>query len=254
MLKRERLRNILEIVTDRRFVTIDELAKALQVSDMTIRRDLNELNTTGKVMRIHGGAQVISQQDSVEKNYMQKREINISEKKAAAKVASKIVQDGETIYVGPGTTLEFMVAKLNQKKLRVVTNSLPVFEAAKKNPNNYELILIGGSYRRVSGAFIGALANNQLRGISFDRGFVGVNGIKDTSMMTANLEEGQTQGLGLNRSRKKYVVADYHKINRNDFYEFYHLYDVDGLITSPGLDPDIVKHYSQITTLYQGSE
>ena len=73
-------------------------------------------------------------------------------------------------------------------------------------------------------------------------------------MMTANLEEGQTQGLGLNRSRKKYVVADYHKINRNDFYEFYHLYDVDGLITSPGLDNDIVKHYSQITTLYQGSE
>ena len=72
MLKRERLRNILEIVTDRRFVTVDELAKALQVSDMTIRRDLNELNTTGKVMRIHGGAQVISQQDSVEKNYMQK--------------------------------------------------------------------------------------------------------------------------------------------------------------------------------------
>ncbi len=243
MLKRERLRNILEIVTDRKFVTVDELAKTLQVSDMTIRRDLNELNTTGKVMRIHGGAQVISQQDSVEKNYIQKRDINISEKQAAAEVASKIVQDDETIYVGPGTTLEFMVAKLNQKNLRIVTNSLPVFEAAKKNANNYELILIGGSYRRVSGAFIGALANNQLR-----------NGIKDTSMMTANLEEGQTQGLGLNRSRKKYVVADYHKINRNDFYEFYHLYDVDGLITSPGLDPDIVKHYSQITTLYQGSE
>ena len=48
MLKRERLRNILEIVTDRKFVTVDELAKTLQVSDMTIRRDLNELNTTGK--------------------------------------------------------------------------------------------------------------------------------------------------------------------------------------------------------------
>lgn len=73
MLKRERLRNILEIVTDRRFVTVDELARELQVSDMTIRRDLNELNTTGKVMRIHGGAQVISQQDSVEKNYMTKK-------------------------------------------------------------------------------------------------------------------------------------------------------------------------------------
>ena len=96
-----------------------------------------------------------------------------TEKQAAAEVASKIVQDDETIYVGPGTTLEFMVAKLNQKNLRIVTNSLPVFEAAKKNANNYELILIGGSYRRVSGAFIGALANNQLRGISFDRGFVG---------------------------------------------------------------------------------
>ncbi len=90
MLKRERLRNILEIVTDRRFVTVDELAKALQVSDMTIRRDLNELNTTGKVMRIHGGAQVISQQDSVEKNYMQKREINISEKKQLLKLQVRL--------------------------------------------------------------------------------------------------------------------------------------------------------------------
>ena len=55
MLKRERLRNILEIVTDRKFVTVDELAKTLQVSDMTIRRDLNELNTTGKVMRFMAG-------------------------------------------------------------------------------------------------------------------------------------------------------------------------------------------------------
>lgn len=90
MLKRERLRNILEIVTDRKFVTVDELAKALQVSDMTIRRDLNELNTTGKVMRIHGGAQVISQQDSVEKNYMQKREINISEKKQLLKLQVRL--------------------------------------------------------------------------------------------------------------------------------------------------------------------
>lgn len=254
MLKKERLRKILEMVTDKKFVTVDELAKSLQVSDMTIRRDLNELDTTGKVMRIHGGAQIISPQESVEKNYLQKREIHIAEKQVVAEIASSLVQDEETIYVGPGTTLEFMVSKLTQKNLRIVTNSMPVFEAARNNPNNYELVLIGGLYRRISGAFIGALANDQLSGISFDRGFVGVNGIKDNSMMTANLEEGQTERLGLNRSRKKYVLADSYKINRSDFYEFYQLYNVDGLITNPDLDPDSVKHYKQITTLYQNSD
>lgn len=80
MLKSERLRNILQAVKMQKFVTVDELAKALDVSNMTIRRDLNELSDSGKISRIHGGAQLVTDQARGEKSYKQKREIHGKEK------------------------------------------------------------------------------------------------------------------------------------------------------------------------------
>lgn len=249
MLKRERLQKIMAMVADQSIVTVANLAKEIGVSEMTIRRDLDELDATGKVMRVHGGAQAISQHEAAEMNFHQKREIHIVEKQEVATYAASLVHDGETIYVGPGTTLEFMVAKLHKENLRIVTNSLPVFDAARENPRNYELILIGGNYRRRSGAFIGSLANTMLESMKYDRGFVGVNGISNAAMMTSNMEEGRTQGIALNRSMKKYVLADLHKLGRNDFYEFYNLYDVDELITNHDIASDVLSHYSQITKI-----
>ena len=251
MLKSERLKTILQVVKTQKFVTVDELAQALKVSDMTIRRDLNELHKANKILRIHGGAQLLSDQIRTEKSYQQKREIHSKEKYEVAKRACYLIHENDSIYVGPGTTLELLVANLKVKHLRIVTNSLPVFEAAKDNMNDYDLIMVGGSYRRISGAFVGALANNELKTMSFSVGFVGVNGIKDTSLTTANLEEGQTEGIGLDRSQIKFVVADYTKLDHSDFHQFYDLRNVDGLITNHGIEPELEKHYSQFTTIYK---
>lgn len=251
MLKSERLKTILQVVKTQKFVTVDELARALKVSDMTIRRDLNELHKANKILRIHGGAQLLSDQIRTEKSYQQKREIHSKEKYEVAKRACNLIHENDSIYVGPGTTLELLVANLKVKHLRIVTNSLPVFEAAKDNMNDYDLIMVGGSYRRISGAFVGALANNELKTMSFSVGFVGVNGIKDTSLTTANLEEGQTEGIGLDRSQIKFVVADYTKLDHSDFHQFYDLRNVDGLITNHGIEPELEKHYSQFTTIYK---
>ncbi|WP_294891842.1 DeoR/GlpR family DNA-binding transcription regulator [uncultured Lactobacillus sp.] len=251
MLKSERLKTILQVVKTQKFVTVDELAQALKVSDMTIRRDLNELHKANKILRIHGGAQLLSDQIRTEKSYQQKREIHSKEKYEVAKRACNLIHENDSIYVGPGTTLELLVANLKVKHLRIVTNSLPVFEAAKDNMNDYDLIMVGGSYRRISGAFVGALANNELKTMSFSVGFVGVNGIKDTSLTTANLEEGQTEGIGLDRSQIKFVVADYTKLDHSDFHQFYDLRNVDGLITNHGIEPELEKHYSQFTTIYK---
>ena len=251
MLKSERLKTILQVVKTQKFVTVDELAQALKVSDMTIRRDLNELHKASKILRVHGGAQLLSDQTRTEKSYQQKREIHSKEKYEVAKRACNLIHENDSIYVGPGTTLELLVANLKVKHLRIVTNSLPVFEAAKNNMNDYDLIMVGGSYRRISGAFVGALANNELKTMSFSVGFVGVNGIKDTSLTTANLEEGQTEGIGLDHSQIKFVAADYTKLDHSDFHQFYDLRNVDGLITNRGIEPELEKHYSQFTTIYK---
>lgn len=245
MLKQERFSKIVNILSTEEIVQVSDLANMMNVSEMTIRRDLRELDRRGKVLRVHGGAQSVSSSLIIEKNFNEKREIHVPEKKEVAKKAAKLIKDGETVYVGPGTTLEFMVAELKQKKLRLVTNSIPVFEAARQNANNYDLILIGGSYRRTSGACIGALANHDLKSMGYDRAFVGVNGIIDDALMTANMEEGLTQKIVLDRAVHKYVVCDKFKLNKNNFYNFYKLSDIDRLITNHDVAKKLVDYYGQ---------
>lgn len=249
MLKQERLHKIVDIVNNHKVVTVSNLSKMIGVSEMTIRRDLSELHQSGKLLRIHGGAQSIFNVKTVEKNFHEKRGIHVAEKMAVAAKAAKLVKDGETIYIGPGTTLEFMVSKLTQGNLRIVTNSIPVFEAAKENLNNYELVLAGGTYRRTSGACIGALTNIDLRSMGYDRAFVDVNGIVNNSLMTANMEEGLTQKIALDHAVHKYIATDKYKLNKNDFYDFYKLSDVDCLITNHTITQKIVNYYSQFTKI-----
>lgn len=249
MLKRERLDQIMITVTKQGYVSVADLAKALNVSEMTIRRDLDELSDSGKVIRLHGGVQAISSQTQIEQNFQEKREVHIQEKQEIAKMAASLVNDNETIYIGPGTTLEFMVASLTQENLRIVTNSLPVFEVAHSNPRDYKLVLVGGSYRRVSSCFYGALSNNELDSMNYDKGFVGVNGISDAALLTADIEEGETQSIGLNNSQKRIIVADMYKFNHRDFYQFYDLYNIDELVTNKGISSDVLEYYRQYTSI-----
>lgn len=249
MLKQERLNKIVDIVDRDEIATVSALAQVIGVSEMTIRRDLNELDKTRRILRVHGGAESIANSQAVEKNFTQKREIHVKEKEEVAAKAAKLPKDGQTIYIGPGTTLEFMTAKLTQKKLRIVTNSIPVFEAAKDNLNNYDLVLIGGSYRRTSGACIGALANADLRSMGYDCAFVDVNGIVKDSLMTANMEEGLTEKIALDRAVRRYVVSDKYKFNKNDFFNFYKLSDTDRLITNQNISNKLVDYYGQFTKI-----
>ena len=240
MLKKERLLKIVEIVEQKAIVTVGELIEALNVSDMTIRRDLDELDKSGKLIRLHGGAQRLENSGEIELTRNEKREV--------AKLAAAKIKAGDTIYIGAGTTLELIVDYVEQPdSLRVVTNSLPVFEAWQKT--NAELILVGGNYRKHSGEFIGSLTIKVLEDLKFTKAFVGVNGVNNDSMMSANAEEGQAEALGLNNAREKIVVMDKYKFNRNDFYNFYSLYNVDVLLTNSSVSPDTLEHYQTYTKI-----
>ena len=82
------------------------------------------------------------------------------------------------------------------------------------------------------------------------KAFVGVNGINGNSIMNANSDEGQTQSIALDQSQQKFVVADHSKLDRNDFYTFYHLDKVDGLITDQGGEKQVLDRYQKITHVY----
>lgn len=246
MLKRERLMMLLDMVNQNGIMTVKDLINELGVSDMTIRRDLDELADSGKLVRIHGGAQSVASSDATELSHIEKKEVHLQQKEQIAKRAAKMINAGDTVYIGPGTTQELIVRYVDDiADLRVVTNSLPVFESWQNK--NVDLVLVGGNFRERSGAFIGGLASDTLGDLKFNKSFVGVNGIRNESMMTANTEEGSAQTVAINNSLTKIVLADRFKINRDDFYQFYNLYDVDYLITNVELNDEAVSHYQQYT-------
>lgn len=246
MLKRERLMLLLDMVNQNGIMTVKDLIEQLGVSDMTIRRDLDELADSGKLVRIHGGAQSVASSDATELSHVEKKELHLEQKQQIARRAAKMISEGDTIYIGPGTTQELIVHYVDDiADLRVVTNSLPVFESWQNK--NVDLVLVGGNFRERSGAFIGGLASDTLGDLKFNKSFVGVNGIHNESMMTANTEEGSAQAVAINNSLTKIVLADRFKINRDDFYQFYNLYDVDYLITNVELSEETIAHYQQYT-------
>lgn len=250
MLKRERLTKILQMVNDQGIVDTAEIMETLAVSDMTVRRDLDELEKSGKLIRVRGGAQSLDYNIDFELSHLQKSTVQIEEKRAIARYAASLVKDHETIFLGPGTTLEMMASMIPDKDIRVVTSSLPAFEMLKEKMED-RLLLVGGYYRAKTGAFVGTLANQILQNLKFNKVFISCNGIADDEITTSSMEEGEMQAIACRNGRSVYLLADSHKFNREDFYVYEHLYNIDELITDSSLSQDVADHYGEYTKVWQ---
>lgn len=251
MLKNERLLKIVKLVDENNIITVNTLVKKLNVSTMTIRRDLDELSNNGQIIRIHGGAESTRSRTSKnELSYIQKKEINVDEKKEIAKIVASMINEDETVFIGSGTTNEFVSMFCKQKNIRVVTNSLPVFNSFK-DLHDYEVCLIGGVLRERSGSFIGGITLDALKGLRTNKAFISVNGINDDAIMNASPEEGNAQRIVLENSDRRFIVADFSKFDRSDFFNFWNLKDVDAIITDNKLDSEIRKKYEERVAIIQ---
>ena len=105
-------------------ISINEIMEQLEISDMTARRDLDELEKSGKLLRVHGGAQSLSFSMDHERSHLEKSSVQIEEKTRIAHKATSLIQEGETIFLGPGTTIQLLAEQLCGRNIRVVTNSL----------------------------------------------------------------------------------------------------------------------------------
>ncbi|GKQ43279.1 DeoR family transcriptional regulator [Companilactobacillus sp. RD055328] len=251
LLKNERLSKIVKLVNENGIITVTALVKELNVSTMTIRRDLEELDKTGQIIRIHGGAE--SKLSTISKNeltYTQKKKLNVEEKKAIAKVVASMIKEDETIYIGPGSTNEFVPMYCTQKNMRIITNSLPVFNSFNEL-HDYEVTLIGGIFRNKSGAFIGQITSDTLKQLRVNKAFVSVNGINGNTLMNASPEEGNTQKIALENADRRFIVADFSKFNHSDFFNFWDLKDIDAIITDNKLDNSLRKQYEEKVAIIQ---
>lgn len=245
MIKEERHELILELVSTNNFVKVSDIQKQLNVTDMTVRRDLQELEDKGKLLRVHGGAKSIEgKPDPIELSHTEKLNIHLQEKKEVAQQIAQQINDGDTIFLGAGTTIELVYEYFNANQVKIITNSFPLFNKFK-NDNRVELVLVGGTYRAKTGAFVGTLTNDTVENIHVMKAFIGVNGIQDGNIYNSNEDEGVTQRKILQSSETKYIVADHFKLDKRDFYKFYNLEDADYLITDLNISLEDKERYEK---------
>ncbi|QRG66548.1 DeoR/GlpR family DNA-binding transcription regulator [Brevibacillus choshinensis] len=231
MLATERHSKILENVNKEKTVTVAELSKLLDVSEVTIRKDLIKLEQEGLLSRVHGGASIAGFLP-LERSFTEKQTERMEEKARIARQALLHVQPGDTLILGAGTTTMELAKLLGQvAELTVVTNAVNI--AMELNSHGvHQVILIGGEMRAKSFAVVGAVAEDNLKKLSVYKCFIGADGIHEKDgFSTLSLAESHVNRIMMERARKVYVLADHTKFGESHFSSFADLSAVDRIIT-----------------------
>ena len=238
VLAQERRDAILRALLPSGAATVGDLADALGVSEMTIRRDLGILAGQQLVEKVHGGA-VLSQRGATEPHFATKRGINAAAKAAIAETAAAVVSGGMTVALSAGTTTWQVARRLRggvARDLTFVTNSLNVAGALEAN-GWHSIVVSGGSFRTPSDALVGPFANQTLRQLNTDLLLLGVHSIDARAgLTTPNIAEAETNRVLVAGARRVVVVADSSKLGQVSLATFASCDDVDELVTDTGAD------------------
>ncbi len=192
---------------------VTDLADLLDVSEMTVRRDLDMLDEAGLLVKVHGGATVRYQYSADEPGFEAKALRNTAEKAAIAASAAALVMTGASIGVTAGTTTVHLAAELvSVPGLTVVTNSLRVADVLHASPRPDRTVILTGGVRTPSDALVGPIANESLRSFHLDAVFMGVHGMHEhAGFTTPNLLEADTNKAFLASTSQLVVLADHTK-------------------------------------------
>jgi DeoR/GlpR family transcriptional regulator of sugar metabolism len=222
----ERRNLIVKHIREKTFVSVEALAKELDVSQMTIRRDLVTLSNSGLVERRYGGA-VLKE----EKTYSEKNVSNASAKEEIAERAVALINTGDTLFLDAGTTT-FQIAKklLSRKDLTIITNDVEIAYLLKNAKP--KLILCGGLMQKETGSLVGDFTSQMLEQINFNIAFVGTSCIdQDYYCSTPSLEKVAIKRAAIRRNCETYLVADSSKFDKSALVRLNPLEDFTAVIT-----------------------
>ncbi|MBF0779733.1 MULTISPECIES: DeoR/GlpR family DNA-binding transcription regulator [unclassified Granulicatella] len=249
MNKYKRLEEITKLVNEKGSIRIADIVSMLNVTDMTVRRDLMELEKQGVLIKTHGGAKSKVALRQRERSHHEKHAQNMEQKRYIAKLAAQKIEEGDTIFLGPGTTAELLAEEINNQTLSVVTNCYPVFNILfKKKSETFKVFLLGGQMRELTESFVGEITNTILEKMKFNKMFFSGNAVKGNEIMTSSFAEAYTQQIALKNSVECYLLLDSSKIGKEDFTTFYYLTNITALI-SDNEDLDKLQNLSEFTTI-----
>jgi len=241
MLQKERRNQILAMLQKQSVIKIPDLAKAFDVSVITIRRDLDELVQAGLVQKVYGGAILAPKTEAepeAQRLFHARLAQNHREKRLIGMAAAKLVKDGETIILNIGTTaLEVAKHLGTYEDLTVLTNSIPILnQLANTQLNVYSL---GGKLRGSQLALHGSLAFKALNDFCVDKAFIGAGGITLKNGITDhNLDSAELCTAIASRSRQTILVADSSKFGKDASVIVGPLTCVNTIVTDSGISPE----------------
>ncbi|MFF9011889.1 DeoR/GlpR family DNA-binding transcription regulator [Streptomyces sp. NPDC014870] len=249
LLAEQRRALILDEVRRRGGVRVNELTRRLNVSDMTIRRDLDVLARQGAVAKVHGGAVPVAETSSHEPGFEAKSALELGAKEEIARAAARMVAPGSAIALSGGTTTFALAGQLlDVPDLTVVTNSVRVADvfhtaqqvaAAREGRRGTATVVLTGGVRTPSDALVGPVADQAIGSLHFDVLFLGVHGISvEAGLSTPNLAEAETNRRLMRSARRVVVVADHTKWGTVGLGSFGRLDEVDTVVTDGGLSDE----------------
>jgi DeoR family transcriptional regulator, fructose operon transcriptional repressor len=210
MLAEERRQGILDLLHQQGSARTIELARRFNVSDQTIRRDLQELDDLGLITKSHGGGTLVTWRGA---SFGDRTLATREEKRAIAEAAARLVRPGMTVILGPGTTTEAVARRISGLALRVVTNSLAVARAITGSET--AVALTGGHYRSEAELMVGPWTESNLSSLFADICFIGVSGIsEETGYSVTEDDEASCLRCCIRVAKKAVIVVDSSKFRR----------------------------------------
>ncbi len=233
-----RHRKLLNLLDEHQILSTAQIIQLLDVSPATARRDINKLNQMGKLTKVRNGAEKINigaaaelSQDSPVNNF--------SEKQRIAERASLLCQDGDSVVITCGTTMQMLGHCLNGRRLQIITNYLPLANALIEQEHD-DIVIIGGQYNKAKQVTLSL--NNQNDAVyaanimfTSGKGFT-AEGLYKTDMIIANSERQMSSKVS-----KYVVVLDSSKLGKQVGMLFSELKNIDVLVTGKEADPEIIN-------------
>lgn len=245
MLSDKRKQKILELLKTNGSVKVTELSRLFDVSEVTVRNYLSDMEKKGLLSRIHGGA-VSSYKPYYSMNMNQRLETNQTEKvEIGAKIAS-LIKPNDTVMLNSGTTTLLTFRKFpSEYSLNIVTNSIAIALEASGNPN-YNVVLIGGTINTKYQFSFGTDAVAQLRRYHADVNILSVDGIdRENGFTTYYDKEAEIDRVMIEQSDKCIIAADYTKFRHTAFVKISDISVADVIATNTGIKNELVAEYRE---------
>jgi DeoR family ulaG and ulaABCDEF operon transcriptional repressor len=216
MHEKERWRVILAAIQDRPVVTVQEMVELTDSSEATVRRDIAALHLQKRLRRVRGGAEAISPPQFVGlagRPFSLNESSNMAQKRAIARAAVGLCDDGESIIINGGTTTFQMVYPLAARRLQILTNSFPIAEHLLKQSRN-TILLPGGTIYREQNIVLSPFENDVTRNFYARRMFMGAQGLGAHGLMEADPLLIQAEQKLLNQADELAVLIDATKFDR----------------------------------------